>query len=605
MGAKRTDGGRRGGRVARTLTTATARTAGRLSEATLARLWDVRRLALTEPDQDGFRRSWIMLFPEGEFSHPKYGDLKFTARRLAEIKRHFDERVRHIDIALDANHDQDKATGWLERLELRGPTTASDGESLPAGLWGLVRWTPLGVQYLRDQIYRYFSPEFGPWEDPATGKEHEDVLMGGGLTNRPFLKNMPAVQLAERRRLADSAAVSRRPWGAVDKDCLPDSAFLDPKNRRLPVYEGAGPKDAKGRYTKRGPLNINGVEAALRAVHGARTGKPMSGLPSGIVAKLQGWIDRYGGKAASEAASEAGVRTPRRMRRTGDGGMARERRLLAAVETDDEELDEAAELDEGEDDAEELAEMTPEDDQSEYDEGDGDGADAEDDGFDADADTHGAMTVKAHSHGKYGRHSHDGDGDHSDAPVKMSASGKSKKMADGRAGLTLTERQELVRLREQFAEVRYQLYEAKVGETLEGWSRQTFQFREGTKAGKPVSKTARIAISKAFKDAYRAFMLSEGITLSEAQRRKLNALVESALSTAVVDLSERAAATFDQEDRRTERRGGGRAPSVESGDRLQAAAERLAREEGKTLAELDGPATLALYDRAAKEIDYR
>lgn len=584
----------------------------RLSEATLARLWDVRRLALTDPDPDGFRRSWIMLFPEGDFSHPKYGELHFTARRLADIKRRFDSRVRHIDIALDANHDQDKATGWLERLDLRGPTTAPDGEALPAGLWGLVRWTPLGVQYLKDQIYRYFSPEFGPWEDPESGKEYDDVLMGGGLTNRPFLKNMPAVQLAER-----GATISRRPWGDVDKDCLPDSAFLDPKGRRLPVYEGTGPKDARGRYTRRGALNLNGVKAALAAVHGARSGAAMTGLPAGTEAKLRGWLARY--SDSGKAASEAGSRTARRARRTsGDGGMGKrdDRGRFLATDEDATELDEGDEYaeDDGVDAGEEFADGA--DDESEYmddaeDAADGGADDAEEgDGFDAEADTHGAMTVKAHSHGKYGRHSHSDDGDHSEAPMKMSAKGKSMREPrdhddhDERP-LTLTERAQFKQMREQLETVRYQLYETEVGKTLDGWAKQSFQFREGTKAGKPVAKSGRIALSKAFTEAYRAFMLKEGVRLSEGQRRQVNGLIESALSTAVVDLSERAAATFDQEERRTERRGGTRAPTVEQADRLTAAAERIAREEGKVLAELDGPATLALYERATKDIEYR
>ena len=269
-----------------------------------ARLWDVRGLQFDETSADGFHRSWIMLFPEGDFKHPEYGALHFTRRRLMEIKRQFDDRIRHIDIALDANHDQDKATGWLERLELREGGNApsadagTDTEVLPPGLWGLVRWTPLGMSYLKDQIYRYFSPEFGPWTDPETGHQYKDVLLGGALTNRPFLKSMGAVHLADR-------AVSYRAWSSVDKACLPDSAFLDPKNRRLPVYEGAGPKDAKGRYTKRGPLNLNGVKAALGAVHGARSGSPMSGLPAGITAKLQHWLDTYGASAKTKPSTKA------------------------------------------------------------------------------------------------------------------------------------------------------------------------------------------------------------------------------------------------------------------------------------------------------------
>jgi len=232
----------------------------------------LQRVVRMDEGADGFHRSWIMLFPEGTFQHPQYGKLNFTRAKLSEIKANFDNRVRHIDIALDVDHkgggEDSRATGWIEALELRDPIGMSDG----AGLWGCIKWTPYGQRLLQDQEYRYFSPEFGPWTDPETGAEYDNVLIGGGLTNRPFLKVMPAVKLSEN--------VSTRAWGSVDKASLPDSAFLDPKNRRLPIYEGTGPM-VNGRYTKRGKLNIHGLEAALAAVHGAHTGLAMSGLPAG------------------------------------------------------------------------------------------------------------------------------------------------------------------------------------------------------------------------------------------------------------------------------------------------------------------------------------
>ena len=100
--------------------------AGRQSEV---RRWqEVYRPAvrLGEPGSDGFHRSWIMLMPEGTFRHPEYGRLAFTRRKLQEFKRHFDAKVRKIDIALDRDHDAKAATGWLEQVEYRaarGPDT--------------------------------------------------------------------------------------------------------------------------------------------------------------------------------------------------------------------------------------------------------------------------------------------------------------------------------------------------------------------------------------------------------------------------------------------------------------------------------------------------
>ena len=164
-----------------------------MTTSIFTRIWDLRSIRLTE-GSDGFSRSWIMLFPQGTYHHPEYGKLDFSAASLREFKKNFDTRVRGIEISLDENHDQNKATGWLEEVQIR-PATGD----LPAGLWGRVRWTELGEHDIKAQIYRYFSPEFGPHFDEKTGRKTPNVILGGGLTNRPFLKDMPAVALKERK----------------------------------------------------------------------------------------------------------------------------------------------------------------------------------------------------------------------------------------------------------------------------------------------------------------------------------------------------------------------------------------------------------------------
>jgi Mu-like prophage I protein len=61
-----------------------------------------------------------------------------------------------------------------------------------------VDWTEEGASLVKSGKYRYFSPEFMfQWKDPANGTEHKDVLLGGALTNRPFLKDMEPVAFSE------------------------------------------------------------------------------------------------------------------------------------------------------------------------------------------------------------------------------------------------------------------------------------------------------------------------------------------------------------------------------------------------------------------------
>lgn len=617
---------------------------------TLPDLSMLGRIRLSDtPDSDGVYRTWVMLLPEGKWETQKYPTLDFRHAILAEIKRNFDAGARGIEIALDYDHKasegDSRAPGWLEQVELRGPQP----DGTPAGLWGLVGWTALGLSDVKQRIYRYISAEYAPtYHNDFTDKDYKHVLIGVTLTNRPVMKNMPAIVLADGK-------VSRRAWGSVDKSKLPRSCFLmqgDPGKKdtwKLPVYEGAGDIGADGMYSKRGPLNINGVRAALDAVGGARTGKAMN-VPAGVRSRLERWMRQYGADASeTKQASERGVvRSARnamgkvtgkvtqktrdeRDQRELEGADDEDELLLA--DSDEEDLDEQDETEEFDEEADDGVESFAdgEDDGEAYDEADGDGA-----GYDKMSDRHGAMTCDEHSHGKYGAHGHDGDGDHSDAPLKNDADDDDDDMSEKRGGsgkkkmgerrtqttqtrahrhageqLTLAEARkalaELETLREEHTQMRFKLYETETEKRIDAWRNQTFLFREGSKGGKPVQKNGRIAISKAFADRYRAFMLGEGIRLSEGQRGKLNALIESALSSAVVDLSQRAPGSYDQETRKTIARGGDRQPGgAAESDRLEDEANKLClAEEGKPLSEVDSPKQLRFYERAAKEIGYR
>ncbi len=143
-------------------------------------------ISLADKD-DGTATSWIHAMPVGEYEHPFYGKIAFTAERIERFAAGVMSKVRGIDISIDYSHDAlGEAAGWV---------TAAD--SRPGGLWLMVEWTKAAADRIRDKKYRYFSPEFADeWTD-AKGKKHKDVLIGGGLTNRPFLKDLLPVNLSE------------------------------------------------------------------------------------------------------------------------------------------------------------------------------------------------------------------------------------------------------------------------------------------------------------------------------------------------------------------------------------------------------------------------
>lgn len=137
------------------------------------------------------RQSWIQAARPGQYQHPKYGVLDFSFERLRRLMDSVKNKVRGIDLDIDYDHKTDaamgnKAAGWVRDADVR-----SDG------LWLLVEWTEAAAKAIKEKEYRYFSPEFlSEWMD-AQGKKFEDVLSGGGITNRPFLKDLLPINLSE------------------------------------------------------------------------------------------------------------------------------------------------------------------------------------------------------------------------------------------------------------------------------------------------------------------------------------------------------------------------------------------------------------------------
>jgi len=126
----------------------------------------------------------------GEFYDQRYGVFKVDEDKLRRIKSNFDDGILGVDIALDVNHDPDKgAYAWIKSLEVRGNA-----------LWAKFhKFTEEGKRSFLDQVFRYFSVEFGPFDTVRDGKKVtvRDVLRGIALTNRPVIKSMRPTFLAE------------------------------------------------------------------------------------------------------------------------------------------------------------------------------------------------------------------------------------------------------------------------------------------------------------------------------------------------------------------------------------------------------------------------
>lgn len=148
-------------------------------------LVDLNGITLSE--ENGVNSSWVHALPLGSYKHPVYGTIDITVDRVKRFADSVVKKVRGIEPSINYNHNNnDIAAGWAKNAEAR-----SDG------LWLFVEWTTDAVGKIKEKAYRYFSAEFADvWEDPQEQK-YSDVILGGALTNRPFMKNLVPVNLSE------------------------------------------------------------------------------------------------------------------------------------------------------------------------------------------------------------------------------------------------------------------------------------------------------------------------------------------------------------------------------------------------------------------------
>lgn len=133
--------------------------------------------------------STIQAMPYGKYEHPLYGKIDFNEQVAAQAAANVNNQVRGQELDIDYDHKRygGEAAGWVKSAEARKD-----------GLWLTVEWTKRAGQLIKEKAYKYFSPEFADeWKHPKTGAVHKNVLFGGGITNRPFLKDILPLNMSE------------------------------------------------------------------------------------------------------------------------------------------------------------------------------------------------------------------------------------------------------------------------------------------------------------------------------------------------------------------------------------------------------------------------
>lgn len=154
-------------------------------------------LASSAQFSEGDNLLWIEALPAKTWFDPRYGEVPVTQEKLQRFVKNFNTGVRGQKVMSDYEHGIDpakgkKASGEFKKMEIR-----AQDDSTPT-LYVGIEPTPTALNEIQNGEWRYFSLD---WEDywihPETQQIHEDVVIGGALTNRPVAKGMAPINFSE------------------------------------------------------------------------------------------------------------------------------------------------------------------------------------------------------------------------------------------------------------------------------------------------------------------------------------------------------------------------------------------------------------------------
>lgn len=151
-------------------------------------------------DDKGQPTCEIQLFKFGEFEHWSGETFTVDGDFVDQMISNFEsmkasaksEKVIPMDYnhgSLSYGHTEALAAGWITKL-----TKKDDG------LYATVEWSERAAEYIKNEEYKYISPEFSIDVTDEYGNDIEGaVLYAAALTNRPFLKGMAPVSLSAKQ----------------------------------------------------------------------------------------------------------------------------------------------------------------------------------------------------------------------------------------------------------------------------------------------------------------------------------------------------------------------------------------------------------------------
>lgn len=174
---------------------------------------------------------WIEALEAREYHTDSYGVVPVTVDKLNNLAASVKNKVRGIALSTDYNHGQDAAKGS------KASGTIHDAKVEGNKLLLNVAFTPTAKDEIKNGEWKYFSSD---WTDSYThedGTVHTDVLLGGGLTNRPVAKSLNPLPI-NFSELYDEKGFQFAKLTYQQRNNLKDSQFLyiaPDGTRHLPV----------------------------------------------------------------------------------------------------------------------------------------------------------------------------------------------------------------------------------------------------------------------------------------------------------------------------------------------------------------------------------
>lgn len=202
---------------------------------------------------------WVEALAAKEYHTSEYGKIPVTKAKLSNLAASVKSNVRGVELSTDYVHGRDPAKG------MKASGTIKDAKVEGDKLLLNIDFTETAKQEIKAGEWKYFSSDWLDTYVHDDGTKHSDVLLGGGLTNRPVAKGLSKLPVNFSEIFHENEYEFSK-LSYQERKNLPSSAFLyiEPDGtRHLPVPDVGHIRDAISRLSQPATGKVQGKDAWL------------------------------------------------------------------------------------------------------------------------------------------------------------------------------------------------------------------------------------------------------------------------------------------------------------------------------------------------------